>query len=101
MLSFQMSKMGLQKEKELEIKLPTFSGLKRKQGKFRKKKKHLSLFTDYTKAFDCVNHDKLWKALREIGKTDHLTCFLKNLCVGQEAIVRTLYGKTDWFKKGV
>ena len=48
-----------------------------------------------------MNHDKLWKALREIGKTDHLTCFLKNLCVGQEAIVRTLYGKTDWFKKGV
>ena len=60
--------------------------------------KHLSLF--HSKAFDCVDHDKLWKALREMGKPDHLTCFMRNLYVGQEATVRTLYGTTDWFKIG-
>ena len=47
---------------------------------------------------DCVDHDKLWKALREVGIADHLTCLLRNLYVGQEATVRTLYGTTDWFK---
>ena len=52
-------------------------------------------FINYTKAFDCVDHDKLWKALREMGKPEHLTCLLRNLYVGQEAVVRTLYGTTD------
>ena len=51
-------------------------------------------FIDYTKAFDCVDHDKLWKALKEMGIPDHLTCLLRNLYVGQEATVRTLYGTT-------
>ena len=60
-------------------------------------------FIDYGKAFHSVDHDKLWKALREMGIPDHLTCLLRNLYVGQEATVRTLYGTTDWFKieKGV
>ena len=60
-------------------------------------------FIDYTEAFDCVNHNKLCKALKEMGILDHLTCLLRNLYVGQEATVRTLYGTTDWFKieKGV
>ena len=60
-------------------------------------------FINYTKAFDCVDHDKLWKAPREMGIPDHLTCLLRNLYVDQEAIVRTLYGTTDWFKieKGI
>ena len=60
-------------------------------------------FIDYTKAFDCVDHNKLWKALREMGIPDQLTCFLRNLYVGQEATFRTLYGTTDWLKieKGV
>jgi len=55
------------------------------------------------KAFDCVDHDKLWKALRDKGIPDHLTCLQRNLYVGQEATIRTLYGTTDWFKikKGV
>ena len=74
-----MSKLALEKEEELEIKLSTFTGLKRKQGNFRKR---LSLF-DLTKAFDCVDHDKLWKALKEMGIPDHLTCLLRNLYVGQ------------------
>ena len=55
-------------------------------------------FINYAKAFDCVDHDKLWKALREMGTPDHLTCLPRNLYAGKEAIVRTLYGTIDWFK---
>ena len=54
-------------------------------------------FIDYTKAFDCVDHNKLWKILQEMGITDHLTCLLRNLYAGQEATVRTGHGTTDWF----
>ena len=57
-------------------------------------------FIDYTKAFDYVDHDKLWKILREMGIPDHLTCLLKNLHEGQEATVRTGHGTIDWFKLG-
>ena len=52
-------------------------------------------FIDYAKAFDCVDHNKLWKTLREMGIPDHLTCLLRNLCAGQEATVRTGHGTTD------
>ena len=54
-------------------------------------------FTDYAKAFDCVDHNKLWK-IQEMGIPDHLTCLLRNLYVGQEATVRTGHGTTDWFQ---
>ena len=54
-------------------------------------------FIDYAKAFDCVDHNKLWKILQEMGIPDHLTCLLRNLYAGQEATVRTGHGKTDWF----
>ena len=54
-------------------------------------------FIDYAKAFDCVEHSKLWKILKEMGIPDHLTCLLRNLDAGQEAIVRTRHGTTDWF----
>ena len=57
-------------------------------------------FTDYTKAFDCVDHNKLWKILKEMGISDHLTCLLRNLYAGQEAPVRTGHGTTDWFQIG-
>ena len=57
-------------------------------------------FIDYAKAFDCVDHNKLWKILREMGLPDHLTCILKNLYAGQEATVRTGHGTTDWFQIG-
>ena len=57
-------------------------------------------FIDYTKAFDCVDHNKLWKILKEIGVTDHLTCLLRNLYGSQEAIVRTRHGITDWSQIG-
>ena len=55
-------------------------------------------FIHCAKAFDCVDHDKLWKVLREMGIPDHLTCLLRNMYAGQEATVRNIYGKTDWFK---
>ena len=55
-------------------------------------------FIDYIKAFDCVDHDKLWKFLRAMGMPDHLTCLWRNLYAGQEATVRSLHGTTDWFK---
>ena len=60
-------------------------------------------FIDYAKAFNCVDHNKLWKILKEMGIPDHLTCLLRNLYAGQEAIVRNRHGKTDWFqnRKGV
>ena len=57
-------------------------------------------FMDYTKHFDCVDHNKLWKILQETGIPDHLTCLLRNLYGGQEASVRTGYGTTDWFLIG-
>ena len=60
-------------------------------------------FIDYAKAFDSVDHDKMWKILQETGLPDHLTCLLRNLYVGQEATVRTGHGTTDWLqiRKGV
>ena len=57
-------------------------------------------FIDYAKAFDCMDHNKLWKILKEMGIPDHLTCLLRNLYAGQEAIVRTGHGTTDWFQIG-
>ena len=57
-------------------------------------------FIDYAKAFDCVDHNKLWKILKEMGIPDHLTSLLKNLYAGQEATVRTGHGTTDWFQIG-
>ena len=57
-------------------------------------------FIGYAKTFDCVDHNKLWKILKEMGIPDHLTCLLRNLYVGQEATVRTGHGTTDWFQIG-
>ena len=57
-------------------------------------------FIDYAKAFDCLDHNKLWKILKEMGIPDHLTCLLRNLYVGQEAIVRTVHGTTGWLLIG-
>ena len=57
-------------------------------------------FIDYAKDFDCADHNKLWKILKEMGIRDHLTCLLRNLYAGQEATVRTGHGTTDWFQIG-
>ena len=99
--NFQMSKLDLEKEEEPEIKLPTFSGPQRKPGNSRK---NINLcFIGYAKAFDHVDCNKLWKALKEMAILEYLTCLLRNLYVDQEASIRTLYEAIDLFKidKGV
>ena len=88
---------GFEKAEEPEIKLPTSTGSWKKQESSRK---HLLLLIDYAKAFDCVDHNKLWKILKEMGISDHLTCLLRNLYAGQEATVRTGHVTTDWFQIG-
>ena len=93
-----MYNLDLEKAQEPEIKLPTFTESWRKQGNSRKN--IYFCFTDYMKAFDHVDHNKLWKILKEMGIPDHLTCFLRNLYAGKEATVRTGHGTMDWFKTG-
>ena len=78
--------------------MPTSAGSWKKQESSRKTS--ISAFFDYAKAFDCVDHNKLWKILKEMGIPDHLTCLLRNLYAGQEATVRTGHGTTDWFQIG-
>ena len=69
--------------------------------KAREFQKNISFcFIDYAKAFDCVDHNKLWKILKEMGIPDHLTCLLRNLYAGQKATVKTGHGTTDWFQIG-
>ena len=82
-----MFKLVLEKAEEPETKLPTSVGSLRKQENSRKN--IYICFIDYTKAFDCVDHNNLWKILKEMGIPDHLTCLLRNLYAGQEATVRT------------
>ena len=96
-MNFQMFKLVLEKAEEPEIKLPTSAGSSKKQESSRKTS---FCFIDYAKAFDCVDHNKLWKILKEMGIPDHLTCLLRNLYAGQEATVRTGHGTTDWFQIG-
>ena len=97
-MKFQMFKLVLEKAEEPEIKLPTFAGSLKKQESSRKK--HLFCFIDYAKAFDCVDHNKLWKILKEMEIPHNLTCPLRNLYASQEATVRTGHGTTDWFQIG-
>ena len=89
-----MFKLVSEKAEEPEIKLPTFAGSSKKAREFQKN--IYFCFIDYAKAFDCVDHSKLWKTLKEMGITDHLTCLLRNQYEGQEATVRTGHGTTDW-----
>ena len=96
-MNFQMFQLVLEKAEEPEIKLPTSAGSSKKQESSRKTS--ISAF-DYTKAFDCVDHNKLWKILKEMGIPDHLTCLLRNLYASHEATVRTGHGTTDWFHIG-
>ena len=96
-MNFQMFKLFLEKVEEPEIKLPTSNGSWKKQ---ESSKKNLFLLIDYAKAFDCVDHNILWKILKETGIPDHLTCLLRNLYARQEATIRTGHGTTDWFQIG-
>ena len=77
--------------------MPTFLGSQQKQENFRKMS---TSFFDYTKAFDCVDHNKLWKILNGLGVPHYFTCLLGNLHAGQEATIRTEHGTTYWFQIG-
>ena len=90
-----MFKLVLEKAEEQDIKLPTSDGSPKKQ-----EKNIYFCFIDYVKAFDYVDHNKLWKILKEMRIPDHLTCLLRNLYAGQEATVRTRDVTTDWFQIG-
>ena len=92
-----MFKLDLEKAEDPEIKLPTSVESLKKQKNSRKTS---FCFIDYTKAFDCVDHNKLWKILQEMGTQDHLTCLLRNLCAGQEATVRTSWNNKTGSKSG-
>ena len=89
-----MFKLILEKAEEPEIKLPTSAGSLKKQDSSRKD--IYFYFIDYAKAFDCMDHNKLWTILKGMGTPDHLTCLLRNLYAGQEATARTGHGTTDW-----
>ena len=92
-----MFKLNLEKAEELEIKLPTSIGSLKKRKNSRKTSTSAWLICQN---FDCVDYNKLWKILKEMGIPDHLTCLLRNLYAGQEATVRTGHGTTDWFQIG-
>ena len=85
-MKFQMFKLDLEKIEDPEIKLTT---------SIKFQKNIYFCFIDYAKAIDCVDHNKLWKTLQEMGTPDHVTCLLRNLYAGQEATVRTGHGPTD------
>ena len=97
-MNFQMFKLDLEKAEEPEIKLPASVGSSKKQESSRKNIYFCSI--DYAKALDCLDHNKLWKILKEMEIPDHLPCLLRNLYAGQEATVRTGHGTTDWFQIG-
>ena len=95
-MNFQMFKLVLEKAEEPEDQIANICWITKKAREFQKN----IWFTDYAKASDCVDHNKLWKILKEMGVPDHLTCLLRNLYAGQEATVRTEHGTMDWFKIG-
>ena len=88
---------GFRKGRETRGQIANICWIIKKAREFQKK--IYFCFVDYAKAFDCVDHNKLWKILKEMGIPDHLTCLLRNLYAGQEATVRTGHG-TDWFQIG-
>ena len=92
-----MFKLVLERAEEPEIKLPTFAGPSKKQ---ESQKNIYFCFTDYAKAFNYVDHNKLGEILKEMGIPDHLTCPLRNLYASKKATVRTGHRTTDWFQIG-
>ena len=96
-----MFKLGLEKNRRSRDQIASIHWIIEKAKEFQKNT--YLCFTDYAKAFDCVDHNKVWKTLKKMGIQDHLTCLLRNLYAGQEARVITLYGTTNWFRieKGV
>ena len=100
-MNFQMFKLDLEKAEEPRDQIANICWIIEKAREFQKN--IYFCFTDYVKAFDCVDHNKLWNILKETGIPDHLTCLPKNLYADQEATVRNGHGTTDWFqiRKGV
>ena len=97
-VNFQMFKLVLEKAEEPEIKLTTSTESSKKAREFQTN--IYFCFIDYAKAFACVDHNKLWKILKEMGIINHLSCLLRDLYAGQEATIRTGQGKTYWFQIG-
>ena len=89
---------GFRKGRGTRDQIANIFGVIKKAREFRKN--IYFCFIDYAKAFDCVDHNKLWKILKEMGIQDHLTCLLRNLYEGEEATVRTGHGTADWFHIG-
>ena len=89
---------GFRKGRETRDKIPNMCWIIEKAREFHKN--IYFCFIDYAKIFDCVDHNKLWKIIQEMGIPDHLTCLLRNLYAGQEATVRTGRGPADWFQIG-
>ena len=96
-MNFQMFKLVLEKAEEPD-QIANILWIIEKAREFQKN--IYFCFIAYAKAFDCVDHNTLWKILKETGIPDHLTCLLRNLYAGQEAKVRTGHGTTDWFQIG-
>ena len=96
-MNFQMFKLDLEKA-EARDQIANIFWIIEKAREFQKS--IYFCFIDCAKAFDCVDHNKLWKILQEMGIPDHLTCLLRNLYASQEATVRTGHGTTDWFQIG-
>ena len=96
--NFQMYKLDLEKAKEPRDQIANIHWIIEQATEFQKN--IYFCFIDYTKAFDYVDHTKLWKILQEMGIPDHLTCLLRNLYAGQVATVRTRHGTMDWFQIG-
>ena len=97
-MNFQMFKLVLEKTEEPEIKLPTSAGSSKKQESSRKTL--ISTLLTMPKPLTVVDHNKLWKILKDLGIPEHLICLLRNLYAGQEATVKTGHGATDWFQIG-
>ena len=97
-VNFQMFKLDLDKSRGTRDQIPNIHWIIEKGREFQKI--IYFCFIDYAKAFDCVDHNKLWKILKKMGTQDHLTCLLRNMYSGQEATVRTGHGTTDWFQIG-
>ena len=96
-MNFKMFKLVLEKVEETD-QIANICWIMEKAREFQKN--IYFCFIDYVKAFDCVDHNKLWKILKEVGIQYHLTCLWRNLYAGQEATVRTGHGTTDWFQIG-
>ena len=97
-MNFQMFKLVLEKARGTRDQIANIRWIIEKAREFQKN--IYFCFLDYAKAFDCVDHNKLWKILKEMGIPDHLNCLLRNLYAGQEATVRTGHEKTDQFQMG-